>query len=354
MSRQDLNCIFCGVRIKNIKKQTRISEALFNKYSSIRIRINELQIPSHRAKWCESCRKTHATSPDGQYTQLIKSQGFCFIDDKSIRNHSEIISIMKTLNYQKEQLLDLSIASTVSGNTLMVDLIKLKESISSVTFPISLDTIFNAFEIIHKIYIEPLSSHFPSYVPLNDCKLLLSDGETQGQDIHIDSPVPILISALYFHDSNSEVNATIFHDMYIKESSISLLEDRVLDKKQFDSSFKLPWKDHPIISPLTVTSGTLGIFLANILHRGPPNIAGLRGMLFRTYKPANFYIDDADAEYQTYEFNYVLERYPTETQLIKESIQRHPNWRIHCSDAQIEKIQAIISSKRKASFHMHH
>ena len=89
-----------------------------------------------------------------------------------------------------------------------------------------------------------------SYIAMNQY-LLLSNKSCKEQFIHMDHRKPLLISALYFNESFTNVEHTIFYDM----NSIDFLKTKPLNDSDYDKNLYT----RKIISSKTVEYGTVSV-----------------------------------------------------------------------------------------------
>jgi hypothetical protein len=219
--------------------------------------------------------------------------------------------------------------------------------------------------IFHHIYntiTKPISSqvlkHAIDDVQLikSDRKILISKDGCPGQIPHLDSTAPLLISAMYFHDSLPQTESTIFHETNkeVDENHVPTFggfRELVMSSDALDHAYSIPWIEHQVLFDGMVEVGSVALFSAGIIHRGPPvQQKGLRCVLFQPCVAGNITIEPHDYENQVYEFTYADYRYNNETcdqrDILSASLYRHRDeWPHHVTSK--EQLQLYRKLQRQ-------
>ena len=188
---------------------------------------------------------------------------------------------------------------------------------------------------------------FPS-----DTQLIISDSKTCEQHPHIDGVAPMLNTFVYFDDSDSHVDCTIFRRTVTKEGEFGNLEELLLHQPRWDQRYELPWNDskkHPVLSPLKVPNATIAVASSNIIHHAQrPTTAGTRYVLFFTTTLTAISVHDDEENTNTNEVTYAYERYKNDRdqfQKICDVCKRYGDWEKLVTDRTTkQRIRHIIAS----------
>lgn len=188
--------------------------------------------------------------------------------------------------------------------------------------PHSLPSCFSHIITVHDLVIsitQPLLAldGFPN----NDTKMLISRGTAKAQDPHLDSMQAFTVTALYLQEGLGDVKPTEIRDT---KDILKDWDEHNIMNEQYDEAFTFPWTGHRIISPRLVPSGTIGMFGANIMHNGPRvTRPGIRVVFFNSFRMRGYRPEAEDLELQTFEYNYIIDRYPDDDDRHKASIKRY-------------------------------
>jgi hypothetical protein len=171
---------------------------------------------------------------------------------------------------------------------------------------------------------------------------------------------------MYMHDSKPQTESTIFYETcyhhhhrqvneegheeeYEEEHGLQRfghIRELYLEGEELDHALSLPWHEHRVLFNQKVDVGSVALFAAGVIHRGPAVCqTGLRFVLFQPCVAGNIHIRPDDYENLVYEFTYADYRYNSHLDgrryrpdLLAESLYRYRDeWSKHVTSEQQRK-----------------